>query len=228
MARSRTAPGGARRLAGAAPRDRGGGRVAATAVALAAVFLCGMFVGLAVFGQPARPASAAPAVERSAGGIPAPAEFDRSPAGAAQAAAAYLRSVSVIALTEPQARLDAAINRLAYSGRREEVRHELSAGLESSRAPLAGSPRVLRPIPAGYRVEKYTDDQARVAVWTATLAASPKLDAQTTWRTTTLQLVWEDGWRLAGVGAAPGPSPLDKLGELSQRAAGFKEFRHVP
>lgn len=202
--------------------------MAAAAVGIAAVFLCGVFVGLALFGQPARPASAAPAAARATDGIPTPASFDRSPAGAAEAATAYLLTISVTALTEPQPKLDAAINRLAYTARRDEVRHELSAGLSQTRQPLAARPRVLRPVPVGYRIDRYADERARVAVWTATLAGSPELDAQTTWRTTTMDLAWESGWRIVGVGAESGPSPLDRLGELSKRAAGFREYRHVP
>jgi hypothetical protein len=228
---------GARRVAGtrAADADRAIGRRAAVVVAALAVFVAGVLVGLTLLGGGSDASPPAGVARRSAGSAPegdsaaAPVARAQTREGAAVAAAVYLRALSRAALTGgDRARFDALIDRLALPARRAALRRELWAGVDASRRALAGTPRVLRPVPVGYRIERYSATRALVSVWTATLAASRRLTPGTTWHTTTLQLAWRGGWRLADASAEAGPSPLDPLEELTARAATFREYADGP
>jgi len=227
---------GVRRLVGApaAGAERPIGHRLAVVIAVAGVFLTGLLVGLALCRGGSDASPPARLLPGSGGSIHrhdpawAPVTRPQTREGAAVAAASYLRALSRAALTGPdRVRFDALIGRLALPARRAVLRRELWAGLDASRRALATMPRVLRPVPVGYRVERYSPTGAVVSVWTATLAASRRLAAQTTWHTTTLELAWQGGWRLADASAEAGPSPRDSLEELAARAATFREYGDV-
>ena len=64
--------------------------------------------------------------------------------------------------------------------------------------------------PLAWRVETYSDHEARVAVWVMTTLAGRDLSApQAEWMTVTVDLAWVEGdWRVAGLANRRGPSPV--------------------
>ena len=64
--------------------------------------------------------------------------------------------------------------------------------------------------PLAWRVERFDDDQARVAVWVVTILSAAAVAApQSEFMTVTVDLAWVDGdWRVDGVRNHPGPTPM--------------------
>lgn len=64
--------------------------------------------------------------------------------------------------------------------------------------------------PLAWRVDHFSDSQARVAVWTVTILSAAGVAApQSEFLTVTLDLAWIDGdWRVDGVRDTPGPTPV--------------------
>lgn len=64
--------------------------------------------------------------------------------------------------------------------------------------------------PLAWRVERFDDDQARVAVWVVTILSAAEVAApQSEFMTVTVDLAWVDGdWRVDGVRDHPGPTPM--------------------
>ncbi|MGW7063872.1 hypothetical protein ACWGHM_35960 [Streptomyces sp. NPDC054904] len=86
-------------------------------------------------------------------------------------------------------------------------------GLDANGNPPQGSTFVSRTIPVGTRVESYTPDAAKVAVWSTGLigmSGEKSTDpVRTTWKTWTFELVWSsDGWRISADSQQDGPAPV--------------------
>ena len=64
--------------------------------------------------------------------------------------------------------------------------------------------------PLAWRVETYSDHEARVAVWVMTTLAGRDLSApQAEWMTVTVDLEWVEGdWRITAIRDRPGPTPI--------------------
>ena len=92
---------------------------------------------------------------------------------------------------------------------------------------------VLRSIPVGYRVERFSPDEAAVSVWYVGIVGSgATVEPQQSWRTQKVSLVWERGaWRVASFASAPGPTPplstaepVESAGDLFGAIPRFEEF----
>ena len=74
---------------------------------------------------------------------------------------------------------------------------------------LASADFVWRSVPAGVRVESFTATRSVVAVWgTGVVIARGVPLVQPGWRTTRVEMVWEDdAWRLVAFRSEAGPEP---------------------
>src|SRR6185437_7377142 len=98
------------------------------------------------------------------------------------------RVVAQIASTESRAQLAAAFEQASA-----ETRSKLGAG--TIPAPVI----VLRSVPVGYRLERFSSGRATVAVWYVGIVGSgATIQPQQSWRTEIVSLVWESGtWRVS-------------------------------
>jgi hypothetical protein len=157
---------------------------------------------------PAR--GAAPGTADGAGGAPA-AGFARDEAGAVQAALAYTAawrhwwlhlSDDELAAAVAQVAAPAVVDALAA-----QVVEETRPAREQLAAPTGTGSWV---DPLAWRVETYSDHEARVAVWVMTTLAGRELAVpQAEWMTVTVDLEWVEGdWRVTGLANRRGPSPV--------------------
>jgi hypothetical protein len=211
--------------------DRPVVRRLAVAGAAALVFLAGMAARGAVGDRdasqpqaeaaPTDEAPATPGPTREVGG--APAGFARSRDGAQAAAIAYTATLSqrLLYLDPPAA--EAAVRAISADASAGTLTSDVLAGLQAVREPLlAGTGAtwwVVEPLAA--KVEAYTTDRARVAVWLVRiLSRQGVVVPQSSWVTETVELVWEDGdWRLWSDESTPGPTPVLDGSDLPASAA---------
>jgi hypothetical protein len=159
----------------------------------------------------------------------------RTPAGAVTAAAHAITAFDGAVLLDPVA-LRATVARVAAAASRER----LLAAFESGAAPMRAELRadtvpkpviVLRSIPAGYRIDHYTPDEAVVAVWYVGIVGSgATVEPQQSWRTQLVTLVWERGaWKVTAFESTAGPTPPlagshEAPGDLFAAIPTFAEF----
>ena len=76
---------------------------------------------------------------------------------------------------------------------------------------------VLRSVPVGYRVERYSSAEATIAVWYVGIVGSgATVQPQQSWRTQVVSLVWEAGaWKVSSFASSPGPTPPLSTGETA-------------
>jgi hypothetical protein len=105
-----------------------------------------------------------------------------------------------------------AVAAIATPDSSERLASEVVEQTRTAREELAESPgRVWWVVhPLAWRVESYSEDDARVAVWTVTvLSAAGVALPQSEWLTVTLDLEWiGDDWRVRAVSDRPGPTPM--------------------
>jgi hypothetical protein len=91
--------------------------------------------------------------------------------------------------------------------------------------------------PASYKVEMLAPDRARVQVWYLSVFVDTSTQqAQSSWTTLDVQVVWTDHWRLATYAAKGGPTPPlvsgskepSTFSEVITTFNGFKAFRYAP
>ena len=87
--------------------------------------------------------------------------------------------------------------------------------------------------PVRYRVSAYSDDEAEVEIWGATIASGPDSEGiEVSWVTGTIELAWlGEKWLVMGQSSAEGPTPetLASSDEVrSQTLNGFEEYGFVP
>jgi hypothetical protein len=178
--------------------------------------------------------SALAAARLGAGTTPLPAPRERPSAprptekAAVRLAVSALYALSVPAILD-RARFESAVARLAAPGYERKV----SAAFGATGAELAvsfrGEPRVLRSAPLGYRVVRFTQRDASIAIWSVAIAASRGFEADAQWRTVVIDLVWtSSGWRVSGGSGTEGPDPTTPLDELAIEASSFRSLTHVP
>lgn len=142
-------------------------------------------------------------------------EPSRTPSGAVVAATSYATSLDGPDLLDP-ARRRQLIRRTAAVHAQEDLTVRLGnvAAMLSQRLGL--TPDVIgeesfvwRPMPAGWRVVRYEGVDATVAIWgTGVAMVDGRLLAPIAWRTTLVDVTWEQGrWRLAGFRSEAGPEP---------------------
>jgi hypothetical protein len=164
--------------------------------------------------------------------------------GAVAAAAGYAKTMSSLWFLTDRDRRHQAIRLLATP--------DQMAGLTASQDRLAdqldvllgsgpdrgGQHSVLTTALLGYRVDAFTGDKARVALWAVVVHGSevgPSLAPA--WTTSTLEVEWTGGdWKLASAMTAPGPGPVAQPdaglvgapASLITTARTFQEFTDVP
>ncbi len=201
-------------------RHGGGGtgtrqwKLGAALLVLLVAFGLGVVTGRT--GTPATPGPEAqagrwPGPGREVNGVPV--GYERTPAGAVTAALNYT------ALLGNKANIDPSWGQRAYEVfALQEVRDDLLARsrafantVADASALAADASLVLRAAPLGYRLDRYTDDEAVVSVWAvATGVGTPQLPMTTAWGTERLTLRWVNGdWRVAAITSESGPRPPD-------------------
>jgi hypothetical protein len=149
-------------------------------------------------------------------------------AGAVRAAVVALYALSVPAITSPE-RFESEVLRLSAPGAEQRVQASFGATDSAVRAAFSREPRVLRGAPLGYRVDRYGNGSASVAIWSVAIAASDGFGSESQWRTLTVDLEWTArGWKVTGGKGASGPEPATPLRELARESGTFRSFVHVP
>jgi len=169
--------------------------------------------------------------------------YARSRAGAVAAATNYVKVLTSPILFNPEQRR-AAIRRLAAPEAVEALQRSYDASTprvaESLLLPADGGTGGIRvmlvAVPVSYRVEKYDQDGATVAIWQTTIGGTnggaPVLQA---WGTTTVTLRWAGGdWKQVSASSRPGPVPLPddapptEVEQLLRQLKDYKEYRYAP
>ena len=105
------------------------------------------------------------------------------------------------------------------------------------RATRQGSPSVWQTTPLGYRVERYTEDDAQVSTWSMAIAGAGRASPTAGFGTGTVRLRWDGDWKYAGdVGRSedgPTPAPLEGASRTSSedfraRLRGLEGLHYVP
>ncbi|MFE7791425.1 hypothetical protein [Streptomyces sp. NPDC057460] len=112
-------------------------------------------------------------------------------------------------------------------------------GLDADGNAPQGSTFVSRTIPVGTKLESYSDDTAKVAVWYTGLIGMSGPGStdpvSTTWKTWTVELTWTaDGWRATSDSQKDGPAPVpgdvaasssDEISKAVEEYGGFTYAR---
>ena len=180
----------------------------------------------AVAGKPARDGSG------SGGGS----GYERTRDGAATAATAYIGALDGRAILDAP-RLRKTLTSIASAGSLDGLVRAYEQAARETRARLgvgtAPEPVViLRAVPVGYRIDRFTPDAATVSLWRVGIVGSgATVEPQQSWRTETVSLLWEDGdWKVASFRSSPGPTPplapamATSAGELFVLVPEFEEF----
>lgn len=203
-------------------------RVLAYVVAALGLLAIGIAIG-SRFGSPretsppAADTTSAPRTEaRSALELPTSAPTTRTRAAAVAAAALSITAFDGDVLLEP-IRLRAVVGRIASAESRARLVEAFDQAGAQTRAKLgAGSvPRpviVLRSVPVGYRIERFSRNGATIAVWYVGIVGSgATVEPQQSWRTQVVSLVWERGdWRVNSFESSAGPTPPLSTAEIAQ------------
>ncbi|TLS40656.1 hypothetical protein FE633_40250 [Streptomyces montanus] len=185
-------------------------------------------------------------VEAKTGGIPSGFAHDRQ--GAESAAANYAVALGSTGMFKKDSRHEivetiytsAAANKIqgpmddAYS-----ATFLSKLGLDADGDPPQGSTFVSRTIPVGTKVQKYTDNSAKVAVWYMGLigmSGDGSTDpVSSTWKTWTFDLQWSsDDWKITTDSQKDGPAPVpgdntaatsDEISKAIEEYGGFTYAR---
>jgi hypothetical protein len=223
-----------------APKSRGSRRVLALVVGALALVALGIAIGSRIASpresSPRVLGTSLPATSRT----PSPrarAVLKPTRAGAVTAAARSITAFDGDILLEP-VRLRAVVGRIASAASRGRLVEAFDQASAQTRAKLGADtvPKpviVLRSIPIGYRVERYSAGAATIAVWYVGIVGSgATVQPQQSWRTQIVTLVWEGGaWKVASFESSAGPTPplstaeiAEPSGELFAAIPRFEEF----
>jgi hypothetical protein len=227
-----------------ARESRGSRRVLALVVAALALLALGIAIGSRI----ASPGESSPRLLdgtslRETSRTPSPrarAMLMPTRAGAVTAAARSITAFDGDILLEP-VRLRAVVGHIASAASRARLVEAFDQASAQTRAKLGADtvPRpviVLRSIPIGYRVERYSAAAATIAVWYVGIVGSgATVQPQQSWRTQIVTLVWEGGaWKVASFESSPGPTPplstaetAEQPGELFTAIPRFEEFERA-
>jgi hypothetical protein len=171
--------------------------------------------------------------------------YAHSQQGAVAAAANFTRVLSSDLILDTSRRR-AAIAALAAPSAKARLQKTfdqavvpLRKGLGVSDTASDGAQVLLRATPVGWRVEDYSDEKAKVAIWVTSVGGSVggtvAAPIREGWGTTTVELRWVgDDWKLAESTTTDGPAPIADVapptaaGELVDKANEFKEFTYAP
>ena len=211
---------------------------------LVALALVGLGIGIG--SRIARP-SAGSAVSPSAS--PRPTEPATKPVPntekARTAAGAVTAAASAVDLLDGPALLDSVrirrlVERIAAPTARDALARAYTQGAAEVRTRLAvdsvPTPVViLRSALAGYRIDSYSPSAATIAIWRVGIVGSgASVQPQQSWRTETVSLVWQHGWKVTSFASAPGPTPPlpqatdgTSIGDLFTDIPRFSAFSHA-
>ena len=222
---------------------RGRGLLLASALAALTMLAFGVVIGSRL-APPQRPSAAtrpaSPAGQRTDPIGPAVASARRTRPGAVTAAARAVTAFDGDVLLEPT-RLRTIVSRVASRGSRHQLIAAFAEASSQTRAKLGADtvPRpviVLRSVPVGYRVERFSAAEATIAVWYVGIVGSgATVQPQQSWRTQVVSLVWEAGaWTVSSFASSPGPTPpLSTVetayapGDLFAAIPRFEEFERA-
>ncbi len=170
----------------------------------------------------------------------APRPSSRTQAAAVEAAVRSITAFDGDVLLDP-VRAATVVTRIASLASRSRLIAAFTEASIQTRAKLGAdtAPRpviVLRSVPVGYRIDRFSPDEATVAVWYVGIVASgATVDPQQSWRTQIVALVWERGaWRVSSFESSSGPTPPVSTAEappspseLFAAIPQFEEFDHA-
>ena len=119
----------------------------------------------------------------------------------------------------------------------EEREASLAALAETPlyRAARDDAPSIWQITPLGYRVERYSGEEAVVLSWSLGTFGAGNERPQAVFSTNTSRLRWDGDWRLTGGSVQDGPTPAvvdDAQGvsvdQVHKRLRGLQGLRHVP
>jgi hypothetical protein len=218
-------------MRGSSLHERRAGHRALRPAAAVALALASFAVG-AITARPSstvrEPAATPPAADRAARHRAPATSEKRTRRGAAAAATAFLGALDWKVLVDDERRA-ATVDRFAASGAGKTLESVVSRGVDDVRQAVRAAPVVVRPVPIGYRVDRFSRKRAVVSVWGMALFGTASYEPVSQWATTTVDLVWQGGeWKVAAMRNRGGPSPRWSIEELARDAASFDEYRHVP
>jgi hypothetical protein len=172
--------------------------------------------------------------------------YAHSQDGAVAAAANFTRVLSSDLILDT-ARRRAAIDVLAAPEARGRLQKSfdqavasLRQGLGVTGAAAKDTQVLLRATPVGWRVERFDNNRARVAIWVTSVGGSlggtnGAVPVREAWGTTTVDLRWAGGdWKQVDSTTVDGPVPIADVApptatpELLGKANEFKEFTYAP
>jgi hypothetical protein len=146
-------------------------------------------------------------------GVGSASGYTRTSQGAAAAATAYVGALDGPALLDAS-RLRTTLAAIAsVESRAALVRaYEQAATQTRERLGVGTAPEpvlILRAVPVGYRIDRFTRDAATVSLWRVGIVGSgASVEPQQSWRTETVSMVWErGGWKVASFRSSAGPTP---------------------
>jgi len=209
----------------------------AAAILAGTAVLVGVLIGRASAdgGGASKPAAE---VEQAKGVAPDPKAYPRTMKGAATAAEAYNDTFMAAALMTPEERRQ-VIGTISNDAMRDQILREGDQAAELLTKlfdlPKGRGQVVRRVAPLGWRVLSFTEDSARVELWTVTVFGKPGVGngIAPIFKTATYDLGWErSAWRLAGLPVSKdGPSSVANNPEASAAVASaakdLQEFTHA-
>jgi hypothetical protein len=179
-----------------------------------------------------RPASPGPTAVLA--GVPA--GFARTEDGAIAAAASYVTTGDVL-LGGDQLAVEAAVRQMAAGDTALHQIEDAQNRLAATRSALASGngPIHFRQASIAARVEAWSPDEARVAIWNVgVLSRAGVAPPQAGWAVSSFELVWEgDDWKIRSEAITPGPAPIPNASatpatseQLAATIAGFVDLGH--
>lgn len=170
-----------------------------------------------------------------------PVGFARSRDGAVAAATTFLSTLHHLVARPPEERRS-ALDTLAADGADALVDEALAAFsvfdgvVAGARTAMPDARVLLREVPVAYTLTQYTDDRARVEVWSlGLLVVEGVTQATEVWSTNEVELVWTGGdWRVWSWGRSAGPQPATgdieptPASEVLDAVDRWEGFRYVP
>jgi hypothetical protein len=179
-------------------------------------------------------AAAGPASVRD--GVPV--GYARSRAGAIAAATNYV-GVQTSTLMLDEGRRRRAVAALAAPSAAAGLQASAAGNATAMAAALKTSGAtgvILKAIPVGARVDRYSDDAATVSIWLTSIGGSTNgVPVRQSWGVTTVTLQWAGGdWKQVSASTTRGPVPLaddaqaTAASELIGKTKDFKEYTYAP
>lgn len=140
-----------------------------------------------------------------------PAGFSRTADGAVAAAVSFVCTGQALLDMDPLG-AEEAVRQMAAATTADRQAADTLAKLRTARNTLAAGsgPTVYRQAAVAWRVESFTPDRARIAVWNVgVLAREGIAPPQAGWAISTFDLGWERGdWKVIDERITPGPAPI--------------------